>query len=267
MTISKEFLKHNVSSGEFAVYKILSTVDVQAYNENFSTLVLPRAIKVDEASRILTLPYYEGETFNEIWNIDTGGAGMDTSLATTIPLLLKDLITVEPDIFTADNLLAQTPNLAYDHEHAVHYFGSLCGDLTREGIFSSQQHNKAIHLLNHLQTTQPIINNGDFYPRNLIRQTDGKLVLIDWEMWNPHSPFFLIDHPENVAAVQYVHMWGNPEWQAAFRAELDRQFAFEPESFDKGILMKALTLASFFRKHRALFEGQLAILKQLLAAY
>ena len=57
-----------------------------------------------------------------------------------------------------------------------------------------------------------IMNNGDFYPRNLIVRPDGRIVIIDWETYNIHSPFHTIDHPENVAAVFYTHMWGNPAW-------------------------------------------------------
>lgn len=267
MTNPQEFLKTETSTGEFAVYRLISDPKIQVYNDNFSTLVLPKAIRMDEDSATLALPYYEGETFDNVWNVDNGGAGMDTSLAHTIPLLIDDLATVEPDIFTDNDLLSQTPNLIYDQQDTAHYFGGLCLAFTQEGLPSSAEHDKAIHLLNHPQTTQLIINNGDFYPRNLIRQSDGKLVLIDWETWNPHSPFFIVDHPENVAAVQYVHMWGNPKWQATFRAELNRHFAFEPESFDKGIIIKALTLASFFRKHKALSDGQIVMLKQLLATY
>jgi hypothetical protein len=42
-------------------------------------------------------------------------------------------------------------------------------------------------------------------------------VISDWETCNSNSPFHTIDHPENVAAVFYAHMWGNPPWQAAYR--------------------------------------------------
>lgn len=267
MPIPKEFVKHGVSGGELAVYEALSAPEVQAQNNGFSTLILPEAINLDKTSGSVTLPYYEGETFNDAWNVNSGGAEMDLSLTRTIPLLLKDLATVETSIFTDDVSLAHALNLVYDHEHAVRYFGDICLGFTNEGVLSENEHVRAIQLLNHPQTTSKIVNNGDFYARNLIRQPGGKLVLIDWETWNPHSPFFLVDHPENVAAVQYVHMWGNPDWQTAFRAELSRVFSFSSESFDKGLVIKALTLASFFRKYEELFDGQIAMLKHLLVRY
>ena len=42
----------------------------------------------------------------------------------------------------------------------------------------------------------------------------GRIVIVG-ETYNADSPFHTIDHPENVAAVFYVHMWGNQAWQAA----------------------------------------------------
>lgn len=91
-----------------------------------------------------------------------------------------------------------------------------------------------------------IVNNGDFYPRNLIVQPDGRIVILDWETCNPNSPFHTVDHPENVAAVFYAHMWGNPAWQAAYRDALHQRFGFSPASFAKGVLTGALELASMW---------------------
>ena len=89
-------------------------------------------------------------------------------------------------------------------------------------------------------------NNCDFYPRNLIVRSDGRIVIIDWETYNIHSPFHTIDHPENVAAVFYAHMWGNPPWQAAYRNTLHQRLGFSPASFAKGVVIGALELASIW---------------------
>lgn len=37
-----------------------------------------------------------------------------------------------------------------------------------------------------------IVNNGDFSPRNLIIRLGGRIVIVDWETWNPNSPFHTI---------------------------------------------------------------------------
>jgi hypothetical protein len=41
-------------------------------------------------------------------------------------------------------------------------------------------------------------------------------------------------------------MWGNPAWQAAYRAALSTRFAFSPTSFAKGVVIAALELASMW---------------------
>lgn len=112
-----------------------------------------------------------------------------------------------------------------------------------------------------------IVNNGDFYPRNLIVRPDGRIVIVDWETWNAHSPFHTIDYPENVAAVFYVHMWGNPAWQAAYRATLSVRFAFSPASFAKGVVIQALELASMWLSgtDRHLAAIQASIVRSTLA--
>lgn len=264
MTNPETFQKDNVSDGEFEVYRVLNSPEVLAYNEAFARLILPQSLDQDEETRTLTLPYYEGRTFNDEWDIKDGGSSMDLELAYVMPELIEDLSHIDRTSFTHDEQLSQVPNLAFDHQASLKYFGNICLNFTEEGILSEREHAKAEELLHYQQTTDLIVSNGDFYPRNLIFQPDGKVVLIDWEVWNDHSPFFLIDHPENVAAVQYVHMWGNPRWQATFRDELDKHFSFQPKSFDKGIVIKALTLASFFRNHQELFRGQIGILKRVL---
>jgi thiamine kinase-like enzyme len=91
-----------------------------------------------------------------------------------------------------------------------------------------------------------IVNNADFYLRNLIVQTTGRIVIIDWETCNPNSPFHTVDHPENVAAVFYAHMWGNRGWQAAYRNALQQRFGFSTASFAKGVVIAALELASMW---------------------
>jgi len=77
-------------------------------------------------------------------------------------------------------------------------------------------------------------------------QPNGRIVIVDWETYNPNSPFHTIDHPENVAAVFYSHMWGNPAWQAAYRDALHQRFGFSPASFAKGVVIQALELANMW---------------------
>jgi len=91
-----------------------------------------------------------------------------------------------------------------------------------------------------------IMNNSDFYPRNLIVQSSGRIVIIDWETYNPNSPFRTVDHLENVAAVFHAHVWGNPAWQATYCNALSERFGYSTTSFAKGVVIAALELANMW---------------------
>jgi hypothetical protein len=71
-------------------------------------------------------------------------------------------------------------------------------------------------------------------------------VVVDWETYNHNSPFHTVDHPENVAAVFYAHIWANPTWQAAYRNVLNQRFSFSETSFAKGVVIQALELANMW---------------------
>jgi len=87
------------------------------------------------------------------------------------------------------------------------------------------------------------------------------------ETFNPNSPFRTVDHPENVAAVFYAHMRGNPAWQAAYRQALRQRFGFSLASFAKGVLIGALELASMWLNDTDLHLAatQAAIIASMLA--
>lgn len=257
----KNYIKENTHLGELEIYKILSMPEVQSYNKDFSTLILPKAVYIDKKSRTLTLPYYEGKVFNDIWTTENGGALMNLDLAITTPILLKDLAHIDTKYVTNSLLTAKNPKLIFNHDKAEPYFSSIARKIHKLGYISKGELARVIEMLSVKQTTPMIINNGDFYPRNFIKRKDEKIVLIDWETWNKNSPFFIIDHPENVAAVLYVHMWGNKEWQLLYLEELNKHFSLSNESLDKAIIIKALTMIEFLSHHKELLQGQIAIIK------
>ena len=63
---------------------------------------------------------------------------------------------------------------------------------------------------------------------------------------HPNSSFHTVDHPENVAAVFYAHMWRTPAWQAAYRTALHQRLGFSTTSFAKGVVTGALALANMW---------------------
>lgn len=262
----KTFLKENVSPGELEIYKILSIL-APKYNDRFSTLVLPHALEVDEESHSLTLPYYEGELFNGKWDESNGGLPLGLDLSKEVPLILKDLSKIDIALIISDKKLLELPKVAFNFAESVNYYENIIKKFKSSNLISSSDYLKIEVALHHKQTSRIIFNNGDFYFRNFIRKRNGKIVLIDWETWNDHSPFYILDHPENIAAVPFVHMWGDEPWQKAYQVELNKHFSFSKDSFNKALVMESLDLANFwFRKKSEdeLVMDEIKILKQVL---
>jgi hypothetical protein len=227
------------------MYRVLASL-APLHNSHFTALLLPTAITIDPARRLLVLPNYDGEDLAARWHESDGGARLSAGLATTIPAVLDDLAHIDTACVTTDPVLSEIPGLVFDHAAALTRSAGIARRLTRAGLLSPNDCAQAGRLLAHRQHTPMIVNNGDFYPRNLIVRPSGRIVIVDWETCNPNSPFRTVDHPENVAAVFYAHMWGNPAWQAAYRNALHRRFGFSPASFAKGIVIQALELANMW---------------------
>jgi hypothetical protein len=237
--------KAGAGPGEIAMYRILASL-APACNDRFTTLLLPAAITIDPARGRLILPHYDGDDLAARWSETDGGALLRAALAASIAAVVEDLAGIDTTLVTADPVLSKIPGLVFDHAAALTRSAGIARRIARAGLLSRENCARAEQLLAHRQHTPMIVNNGDFYPRNLIVRPDGRIVIVDWETYNPSSPFHTIDHPENVAAVFYVHMWGNPAWQAAYRDALNERFAFSPPSFAKGVLIGALELASMW---------------------
>lgn len=237
----KEFVKENVQPGELTIYEVLGEL-APANNSGFTVLELPYAISIDHVDHRLVMPFFEGDDYVTRWDESDGGSKLDINLASEIPQVLGDL----GRIGTEGLDLEIEKGLVYDAEEAKDYYTNLAALFCRDGLLTQQDVAAIGEILDITQTSSMILNNGDFYPRNFIRRPNGKLLLIDWETWNDHSPFFVIDHPENVAAVMYVHMWGNPEWQTAYRDNLTSDLGLDEQALRKGIMMKALQLANLW---------------------
>lgn len=231
---------------ELEIYKIFSSI-TDDYNQQFERLKLPSAVKADSDAKMLTLPYYDGETFNQKWNESNGGLPLGLDLAKDIPQVIQDLSRIDTKPFIDNKSLTSTPKFIFDHEEAKLYYTAIADKFLKASLIQSEIYQKILKALDYQQTTELIVSNGDFYARNFIRLPDDKLLLIDWEPWGEYtSPFYMIDHPENVAAVFYAHMWGNPEWQNLYLKELQNGSSFDKMSFKKGVVIKTLGLANFW---------------------
>jgi hypothetical protein len=237
--------KTGAGPGEIAIYRILASL-APLHNDHFAALLLPAAMTIDADQGLLILPRYDGEDLAARWDEAGGGASLSIGLAARIPAVLEDLARIDTARVTTDPVLSKIPGLAFDHATALARSAGIARGLTRAGLLSPGDCTRAERLLAHQQQTPMIVNNGDFYPRNLIVLPAGRIVIVDWETYNPNSPFHTVDHPENVAAVFYVHMWGNPAWQAAYRGALDERFGFSETDFAKGVVIQALELANMW---------------------
>ncbi|MGH7666124.1 MAG: hypothetical protein ACREN1_02255 [Candidatus Dormibacteria bacterium] len=239
------YTKSAVGAGELAVYRLLARL-APRHKHHFAVLQLPVAIAIDVERHRLVLPRYEGEELAQRWHEADGGRSLGVGLAARIAVVLEDLAQIDTVRLTDDPEFMKISAVAFDHAGAHSRSLSISHRLTAAGLLSPQDGMRTERLLEHQQQSPMILNNGDFYPRNLIVLPTGRIVIIDWETYNPNSPFHTIDHLENVAAVFYVHMWGHPAWQAAFADALHDRFDFSEMDFAKGVVIQGLELANMW---------------------
>jgi hypothetical protein len=231
--------------GEIAIYREILNPIAAKYNGVWLLLMLPEALSIDNDHGILELPFYEGETFNDKWNEQTGGALLGLDLSSEIPRLIRELASIDATVITKNERLKNVP-LVFDQATYCSALGTKFEKFFRAGVLDKESIERASELMREPYSSLPIVNNGDFYPRNLIRTPARRIVLIDWEAWNPRSPFYVVDYPENIAAVCFVHMWNNRSWQEQYARHLLSLFSMKERDFQKAILIKSLELASLW---------------------
>lgn len=267
LNIKPTTFRKSTKTAELEIYKIFSTI-AEGYNKQFAKLQLPLPIKLEVNASMLTLPYYDGETFNEKWNESNGGSLLGLDLAKDIVEVIKDLSLVDTKQFINNKTLATTSKFIFEHQEARTYYTGIADKFLKASLIDSETYKKVIKLLSYKQTSNLILSNGDFYARNFIKLPNTRLLLIDWESWGDYtSPFYMIDHSENVAAVFYAHMWGNPAWQKKYVEELQILFDFDQAGFQKGIIIKTLGLANFWYselEENNLTKDQLKLLTRTL---
>ena len=255
--------------GEIAIYREILNQIADKYNAAWSLLLLPKAVSIDDDHGVVELPFYRGETFNDKWNEQTGGALLGLDLSTEIPRLIDELAWIDATIVTENERLKNVP-LVFDHATYLSTLASRLDKFVEAGFLDNKSAEKARAVLQEPYSSRPIINNGDFYPRNFIRTPDLRIVLIDWEAWNPGSPFYVVDYPENIAAVCFVHMWNNRPWQEQYIRQLLTLSYMKEGDFHKGVLMKSLELAELWfeeKDHNDLCQNQIGLFRNTLVRY
>jgi aminoglycoside phosphotransferase (APT) family kinase protein len=174
------YTKQHARPGEIAMYRILDLV-APACNNRLNRLLLPVPITIDPGRGLLVLPHYDGDDLAARWSETDGGALLPVRLADSVAAILQDLTAIDTSRVTRDPVLSRIPGLVFDHAAALTRSSGIARQLTRAGLLSSEECARAGRLLAYCQHTAMVVNNGDFYPRNLIVRPDGRIVIVDWE--------------------------------------------------------------------------------------
>ncbi|HWY80070.1 MAG TPA: hypothetical protein VNW29_06970 [Candidatus Sulfotelmatobacter sp.] len=241
---------------------------IRSQNLNFTILELPdfknvvsRTIQPGQQRDFIFVNYYDGTTFNESWNETHphgyGGRALDISFAEKVLKIVQD--------FSLINLTTLAPFNLPTFDFSVwknDIFPLLSANLIQNGSLTQDHINKADTILssaNIFQHSQTILTNGDFYPRNFIELSSGKIVVIDWEgrgrehiRLNGGTHAFasqrnaFLNYIENHAAFFFVHMWGNHAVQKKFMTDITQAFNLTADDIQAAILIKSLEQGAAF---------------------
>jgi hypothetical protein len=263
----KIYTKHQVMAGEMAMYEILNRISGK-YNSKFGKLMLPKALSINHRLQTLSLPFYHGQVFNGLWNEATGGALLKLSLSKDVPQIIQDLSKIDISPVQKHPKLKRLQKVQFNHHKYQKDFAKLLKLFCQARLITKAQAKTAAKLVQVPFSSNLILNNGDFYPRNFIKLRSGKIVLIDWETWNNNSRANVVDYLENVAAYCFVHMWGNPKWQKHYVKYLRQYLPMTLRDFQKALLIKSAEMAYFWfgRTHtKQLCLNQIGIFKKALS--
>lgn len=177
----------------------------------FKTLVLPEGVAAFNTKEYvyILIPYYEGGHFD----FNTS----DISLADDLVNLVSDLITIDVDSVLKDGK-------KFDFNGFEKNFWQYISKAVSLGLIKDVDAQRiksecAKVLAQGKENQKMIVSNGDFNPRNVIRLSDGKLVLIDWN--GITSPL------EHMLTYPWLLNWQNPEWQKKFASNFETKLPID----------------------------------------
>lgn len=216
-------------------------LEIMAYFEyipkiktEFKTLVLPEGIAAFNTKEYVyfLIPHYEGEHFDFNTN--------DLKLA-------KDLVNVVVDLSTIDVDSVAKGGQEFDFKGFEKNFWQYVNKAISLGLIESTEAQKvksdcAKILAQGKENQRMVISNGDFNPRNVIKLSDGKLVLIDWN--GIASPL------EHMLAYPWLLNWQNPEWQKKYVTEFESNLSIDNNRLRMHLMNIALIRAVDEKGHK-----------------
>ncbi|MDP3685543.1 MAG: hypothetical protein Q8R32_01800 [bacterium] len=257
----KNYIK-NARGRECLAYEIVGSL-ATAYNHKFKVLELPVPKNIDHEKNQIVLPYYEGRHYNKAWGEPYGGSQMGLELSREIPAMLCDLSKIDTKLILKNDKIKDVPKFQFDFAAWKHEFTREARKFRENGFLSQEEVNAAEDALEDEFSSSFIFSNGDFYPRNFIKQGE-KVILIDWQTWDGNYRVNLLDYWENVLAFCFIHMWDNDPWQLAYLKEMQKYFRLNVPNFQKALLIKSFEQANAWFRSEDLREKQLRIFKNAL---
>lgn len=209
--------------------------------EEFSTLQLPKAIGVYKSpeSVFLLLPYYDGDRFDF--------STPDLDLAKRMVGVVEDLLKIDVERVIG--------GINFDHKGYEKRFWGYFEIALSLGLITSPQGSdykeKATKLWKKGRKMQKmIISNGDFNPRNLIRLSNGKLILIDWD-----GIAFPLEHH---LTYPWLLNWENPAWQRKYATEFEKRLPVRPQNIRLHLMDIALRRAVDEKRHKNDYADRMA---------
>jgi hypothetical protein len=239
--------KKTVTAGELKMYRVLDKV-ADHLNERFDVLLLPKPYAIQQVSRTVEMPRFDGEKFNNLWSVSTGGSQFGNStLVEESALVLRDFCRVETSEIDTLCRKEGVQNHRFDFDRWRPSFGPTLQSLVNRKLLPDHEASRMEQLVDRPPRSDVIMSNADFYPRNFIRVGD-RVAVIDWDPWENTQRLSILDHRDCVIAFLFVHMWGNREWQARFLKECRKLFDIDVREFQRAVIIKAIEQSAHFQR-------------------
>lgn len=193
----------------------------------FKVLQIPELIEFYELPEkdYLLLPYFHGDRFN----FNTG----DEKLPRGMVDVVKDLAKLNVESIIPGGSV-------YDFVGHEKEFWTFFEKAVALGLIETKEENyikrKAETILINGRNSQTmIISNGDFNPRNIIRLTSGKHVLIDWDG--------IVSPLENHLTYPWLLNFVNPTWQKQYASFFERELPINISNIQYHLMKTSLMRA------------------------
>lgn len=208
----------------------------------FKTLVFPEGIAAFNTKDYVyfLIPYYEGEHFD---------------FNTTDIKLAHNLVDLVKDLSIIDTSMVLKGKNEFDYIGFEKNFWKYVDKAISLGLIpitdAKQVKADCAKVLSLGKANQKmIISNGDFNPRNVIRLSNGQLVLIDWNG--------IISPLEHLLAYPWLLNWQNPTWQNEYALKFESNIPIDINRLRMHLMNIALIRAVDEKAHKNVYADNMS---------